>query len=462
MSTNFPTSLDAYADVPQAQNTATAHRDRHQNLDDAMEAVQAKIGVNNSTDQTSLDYRVSLLEGSTGLGLSASLVSYTIPATGGAERTQESKNADFLSVKDFGAVGDGVTNDTAAINAALAYIDASGSPGRLLFPAGRYQTDGGHQITVPCVIAGEGYGTIASKVNGSSVIALRANANASIFTIASTHVTIEDLGFYGNKANQSATSHGIATSALTASNYFRINRVWVDAFRDDGIHYDGPGASLEGLTFQCRVSNCGGYGYNFNTNAASDCQLTDCISSLNGTGGAQVNAGSIAMTGCHIWGNTGHGVVMPSGAGGFLRMVNCYVETNTGNAVQPRGQGNQLVGCYLWKNNARGVYAFSNTGLVITGCVIRDNNRNNASGDVGAGVTLDTCTSCVTSNNWFQDSGVSKFQSYGYAEVGNTCNACVFIGNSSRAADHKTGNWLIGTGNPTATIPATPASFNAG
>lgn len=55
---------------------------------------------------------------------------------GATARTIESKLRDVVSVKDFGAVGDGVTDDTAAIQAAIDSVSA----GVVCVPAGTYKT----------------------------------------------------------------------------------------------------------------------------------------------------------------------------------------------------------------------------------------------------------------------------------------------------------------------------------
>lgn len=64
MATNFPTSLDALTN-PQGTDSVAAvpHAAQHANANDAIEALQARVGVTGSAIATSLTNRIAVLEG---------------------------------------------------------------------------------------------------------------------------------------------------------------------------------------------------------------------------------------------------------------------------------------------------------------------------------------------------------------------------------------------------------------
>src|SRR5213078_3927462 len=62
-------------------------------------------------------------------------------ATGSQAAALPRPEKEILNVRDFGATGDGVTNDTPAVNAAI--VSANGLGGRVVrFPAGTYLAGG--------------------------------------------------------------------------------------------------------------------------------------------------------------------------------------------------------------------------------------------------------------------------------------------------------------------------------
>jgi len=63
MATNFPTSLDNLTNPAGSDPVNNpSHATQHANINDAIEVLETKVGVNNSTITTSLDYRVKQLE----------------------------------------------------------------------------------------------------------------------------------------------------------------------------------------------------------------------------------------------------------------------------------------------------------------------------------------------------------------------------------------------------------------
>lgn len=71
-------------------------------------------------------------------GTNASSVVFNAGFSGSINRTAEAKMAEVLSVLDFGAIGDGVTDDTAAFNAAWTATD----PQAVYVPAASYAITG--------------------------------------------------------------------------------------------------------------------------------------------------------------------------------------------------------------------------------------------------------------------------------------------------------------------------------
>lgn len=63
MATSFPNSKDQLINPSNTSSLSSpSHSEQHINANDAIEALQTKVGINNSSDVNSLDYKVSTLE----------------------------------------------------------------------------------------------------------------------------------------------------------------------------------------------------------------------------------------------------------------------------------------------------------------------------------------------------------------------------------------------------------------
>lgn len=93
---------------------------------------------NGDARKFSLSTLTEYLEQTMDLPDNADEITYTPAGTGATARTVQAKLRDVVSVKDFGAVGDGVTDDTAAIQAARNYAASQATPPLLVFPSGIY------------------------------------------------------------------------------------------------------------------------------------------------------------------------------------------------------------------------------------------------------------------------------------------------------------------------------------
>ena len=93
----------------------------------------------------------------------SSLVGFLQDGTGATARTVQAKLRDVVSVKDFGAVGDGVTDDTAAIQAAILAV----GNGAVFFPNGVYLISETLEITRNSVsLVGSGRAAATIRISG--------------------------------------------------------------------------------------------------------------------------------------------------------------------------------------------------------------------------------------------------------------------------------------------------------
>ena len=144
------------------------------------------------------------------------------------QKTLQTKLDEYISVKDFGAVGDGSTADITAINNAMRYVyrntDKTDARSKriVFFPAGTYRIAGSMRIPPYAHLRGEGPGkTIIYQVGGNGPVAVTedntSGASGQVGTaignggaITPTQIQIEGICFangeaYGGLSIDSAT-----------------------------------------------------------------------------------------------------------------------------------------------------------------------------------------------------------------------------------------------------------------
>jgi len=163
--------------------------------------------------------------------MDASNVSYTPAGVGAVTTNVQAKLRQTVSVKDFGAVGDGTTDDTTAIQNAL---DAVLSGGTLYFPSGNYWlgnlTDKQIALTIQS-------GTDINLVGDKATISCTSSGAAPVqsimlYFIDPNRVTITGINFTDNGFSTAGWSSGtgwygaygvLVTTGLSGSPYTEQN-----------------------------------------------------------------------------------------------------------------------------------------------------------------------------------------------------------------------------------------------
>lgn len=160
-------------------------------------------------------------------------------STGVWDRVAVWPNRDVVNVRDYGAVGDGVTDDSAAIQAAINDVISSGTKSTVFFPPGIYRTTVQLNVTDRCRLVGSGCegatsfsplqwaGSMIRYEGGAGTYALAfANGTTNVF-----RVEVADLRF--GTIGQSPAPHGLLLSRCSE---FVFRNVQITGGFNYGIH----------------------------------------------------------------------------------------------------------------------------------------------------------------------------------------------------------------------------------
>lgn len=225
----------------------------------------------------------------------SSLVGFLQSGTGAVATTAQTKLRESVSVKDFGAVGDGVTDDTAAVQAAIVYCAPLGHT--VYFPPGTYRTTAtvGFRRT-----DAEQFGVrlVGSGLQRTSIYADHTSGPA--VSLNRSNGLIQDISIYASPSRQAAaagTNYGLlmeaADTTTAAVSAMSIIRVRVYNQPSHGVVHVGN--MIESYYEQCLVQGNGGHGYVFDGG-----QITSRTN--------QFYPGIVSLTNCWAISNTGHGL----------------------------------------------------------------------------------------------------------------------------------------------------------
>ena len=239
-----------------------------------------------------------------------------------ALRSLGSRFADVINVKDFGAKGDWVTDDTAAIQAAINRANTDGRQGDAVYiPEGHYKISSPLVIPSWCNITGEGI--------DATFLCAAENLHTALITTTDTDTLMGTASVNGAKfwSLSNCTLLGLLDSAnivdgiRTYSRAYRLENLKIHWMSGNGIHSQWSGSAaaweddsgdmfMEAYIQNVYVGHCGQNGIYFD--GPHDSRINNAVVGLNSYKEIGVHtgiiigprAGGTQILNCHSWGDT--------------------------------------------------------------------------------------------------------------------------------------------------------------
>lgn len=273
--------------------------------------------------------------------------------------------AGTCTLEQFGAVGDGSTDDSAALTAALAALSA-GTYKTLLLGAKTYLVPTGGAVPSGCAIIGQGHSSI-----------LKTTADAPVLTVGAVNdVVLKSFKIKGNSLNSASNQIGVkmgtAGGGSSGPGRVYLEGIYVEDMWQAGFWYvqNSPAArGYQGPIFVGCTTSCDAYGFYFDQ-VGEYATLVGCKAFGKGSGrGIYIGAGNVNCTGCDFVGAF-YNVELGTGtnhAHGIFSGCSINHATNTNILIGAITNGHKFVGCNIFEGP---ISLTTSVGVVFHDCVV--------------------------------------------------------------------------------------------
>jgi hypothetical protein len=331
----------------------------------------------------------------------SSLVGFLQSGTGAVTRTVQAKERDIINVADFGAVGDGTTNDSAAL---LAAITAAGTNGSINLTAGKtYLVDRRIKLLSGQTLIGYGATikrraqiistTTTSITSGSTNVITLASGGGALFSVGQS-IDVYNGSNYGT---QNVTISSIVGDVVTTASSFVLSA---------GSPFTGTTTVVLSFDTLATTDLSNIFGVTIDGNKSNWSYYHWEVTAEIGVG---MTVGKTTIRDCIINNAAGEGILDHSdGSAIGNKYVNNVITNTNGNGIHLSGcVGTIVSNNYIYNTNIQGTAMGHDGGGICISALVSDyiiSNNFVSTGRCGVGqIDQSDNSAFVIAGNTFRD-----------------------------------------------------------